>query len=55
MVNGEKKEFSALPILKEEYDLVKQKQIELTAKRNRMVTLSEISSELIKKGLHLIE
>lgn len=52
--NGDKKNY-AIPTLKEDYELIKQKQIELTSKRNRIVSLSEIESELVKIGLNLIE
>jgi len=41
----------AIPIHMEEFKLVKQKQLELSTKRNKMLTLTEVSNEIVKRGL----
>lgn len=41
----------AIPIHMEEFELVKQKQLELSTKRNKMLTLTEVSNEIVKRGL----
>ncbi len=55
MTNDDKRMYTSIPILIEEHELIKQKQISLISKRNRMVPLSEVVSELVAKGLHLVE
>ena len=53
--NNNKKEFNALPISPDEYQMVKHKQTELITKRGKMVSLTEIANELVQKGLDLLE
>ncbi len=50
-----RKEFASLPISKKDYELVKKKQLELSLKNDKIIPLSEIASQLVRKGLDLIE
>ncbi len=43
-----------IPIHLEEFELVKQKQLELSTRRNKILTLTEVSNEIVKKGLQLM-
>lgn len=45
----------AIPIHLEEFELVKQKQLELSTKRNKILTLTEVSNEIVRKGLQLMK
>ena len=45
------KKICVIPIYNEELELVKKKQLDLSKKRNKMLTLTEVSNEIIRKGL----
>ncbi len=45
----------AIPIHLEEFELVKQKQLELSTKRNKILTLTEVSNEIVRKGLETMK
>ncbi len=47
-------EFTALPIRIEEYLMVRKKQFELIEKRGRSVSLTDTITEIIKKGINLV-
>lgn len=49
------KEFKNLPVSKQEYELVKQKQIELISKRGKTLSLTEVVDEIVRKGINLVE
>ena len=45
------KEIGVLPVYKDLIEIVRQRQLELTTKRGRVLTLTEVSNELIRNGL----
>lgn len=49
-----RKKICSLPVSEETHELVRKKQIELTPKRNKSITLIELSNELILKGINAL-
>lgn len=49
-----KKSAGALPASAEEIEMVRNKQLELSNKRRRVLTLTETVNEIIRKGLPLV-
>lgn len=45
---------TTIPVFVEELESLKQKQLELINKRNKVLTLTEVVSEVIRKGLPLV-
>lgn len=45
----------AIPVSADELKMVRDKQLEVTIKRGRVVTLTEISNEIVRKGLPLVD
>lgn len=52
---SQKKGFGSLPVSKEKYELVKKKQLEMTHKSGKMLSLTEVTDKIIEKGLLLVE
>lgn len=50
-----KKKFGNLPVSEREYEMVKQKQIELIGKRGKTLSLTEVVDEIVRKGIDLVE
>jgi len=45
---------TTMPIFPEELSAIKEKQLELINKRGKMLTLTEVVSEVVRKGLPLL-
>lgn len=45
----------AVPVSAIELDLIKQKQLEIINKKGRVVTLTEVVNEIVRKGLPLVD
>lgn len=48
------KKHGAIPISAELLKLVKQKQLEISNEKSKIVTLTEVSNEIVRKGLELM-
>ncbi len=44
----------AIPVSSDVLELVRQKQIEFITKRQKTLTLTEVSNEIVRKGLELM-
>ena len=45
---------TTMPVFPEELAMIKEKQLELINKRKKVLTLTEVASEVIRKGLPLL-